>query len=137
MQISPTTPPGSAPTAASGSDACLRATSAHGITSARSLARWNTGTYRDAAVELAWQMWQKGWRWMDIATSIAWDNWRAAWCAAHAALNNGKTRDLAYERTVSIWLTAGASDREKFAYRDGHDRGWRNAVEAIAIRKEA
>lgn len=36
---------------------------AFGTTSARSLARWNTGTYRDAAVELAWQMWQKGWRW--------------------------------------------------------------------------
>ena len=70
---------------------------------------------------------------MDIATSVAWDNWRSAWAAAYAALNKDDTRELAYERTCSIWLTAATSDREKFAYRDGHDRGWRNAVEAIRL----
>ena len=29
---------------------------------------------------------------------------------------------VAYEQTCSMWLTDGTSDREKYAYRDGH--GW-------------
>jgi len=70
---------------------------------------------------------------MDITTSIAWDGWCAAWRAAHAVMQDDKKRDLAYERTCSMWLTAATSDREKFAYRDGHDRGWRNAAEALRI----
>ena len=38
---------------------------------------------------------------------------------------------VAYEQTCSMWLTDGTSDREKYAYRDGHYAGWRNATEGL------
>lgn len=57
---------------------------AFGTTSARSTARWNTGTYRDAAVELAWQMWQKGWRWSANSCAEACEAEDCAQCCADA-----------------------------------------------------
>ena len=38
---------------------------------------------------------------------------------------------VAYEATCSMWLTEGTSDREKHAYRDGHHKGWNNAVQGL------
>ncbi len=38
---------------------------------------------------------------------------------------------VAYEQMCSMWLTDGTSDREKYAYRDGHYAGWRNATEGL------
>ena len=38
---------------------------------------------------------------------------------------------VAYEQTCSIWLTEGTNDREKHAYRDGHHKGWNNAVKGL------
>jgi len=40
---------------------------------------------------------------------------------------------VAYEDTCSMWLTEGTSDREKHAYRDGHHKGWNNAVQALQL----
>lgn len=37
----------------------------------------------------------------------------------------------AYDQTCSIWLTAATSDREKRAYRDGHHKGWNNALNGL------
>ena len=34
---------------------------------------------------------------------------------------------IAYDGTYSMWLTEGTNDREKYAYRDGHHAGWKNA----------
>jgi len=33
----------------------------------------------------------------------------------------------AYDKTCSIWLTAHTPEREGFAFRDGHNAGWKNA----------
>lgn len=64
---------------------------------------------------------------MDIQTSVAWENWQKAWNAARETLTE-KARETAYNQTCTIWLTAGTNDREKFAYADGHHRGWHDAV---------
>ena len=67
---------------------------------------------------------------MDIQTEIAWENWQAAWNAAIASLT-AKSEEAAYYKTCSIWLTEATKTREKYAYRDGHHRGWLNAVEHL------
>lgn len=38
---------------------------------------------------------------------------------------------VAYDATCSMWLTEGTNDREKHAYRDGHHKGWNNAVQGL------
>lgn len=73
---------------------------------------------------------------MDIQTEIAWEHWQAAWQAARETLNS-KAEEAAYDATCSMWLTAATSDREKYAYRDGHHRGWRDAAEHLAHNDEA
>ena len=67
---------------------------------------------------------------MDIQTEIAWENWQAAWNAAAASLT-AKAEETSYDRTCSMWLTEATSIREKYAYRDGHHRGWRDASDHL------
>jgi len=38
---------------------------------------------------------------------------------------------VAYDATCSMWLTEGTNDREKHAYRDGHHKGWNNALKDL------
>ena len=68
---------------------------------------------------------------MDIQTEIAWKNWQAAWNAARDSLTD-KAQKAACDQNCTIWLTDGTHVREKFAYEDGHHRGWRDAKSHIA-----
>jgi hypothetical protein len=38
---------------------------------------------------------------------------------------------VAYDQTCSMWLTEATSDRERHAYRDGHHKGWNNAMNGL------
>ncbi len=64
---------------------------------------------------------------MDIQTSVAWENWQKAWNAARETLTE-KARENEYGKRATIWLTEGTPDREKYAFSDGHYRGWHDAV---------
>ena len=64
---------------------------------------------------------------MDIQTSVAWENWQKAWSAARETLTE-KARENEYGKRATIWLTEGTPDREKYAFSDGHYRGWHDAV---------
>ena len=64
---------------------------------------------------------------MDIQTSVAWENWQKAWNSARETLTE-KARENEYGKRATIWLTEGTPDREKYAFSDGHYRGWHDAV---------
>ena len=68
---------------------------------------------------------------MDIQAEIAWENWQATWNAARDSLTE-TAQNAAHDKNCMTWLTERTPVREKYAYADGHHRGWNDAKAHLA-----
>ena len=65
-----------------------------------------------------------------IFVEWAWENWQDAWNAARDSLTDEK-RNAAHDMHCMTWLTESTPERQKYAYADGHHRGWVDAKSCL------